>query len=62
MIIFLDQAVADFEDSHDFILTNSIEKPEMDKSFEEPDAVTSLGFLCSFRNILILLNGSLLLV
>ena len=37
----LDQAVADFEQGLDFILTDSIETPELDTSLDEPDAVTS---------------------
>ena len=45
---FLDQAVADFEQGLDSILTDSLETPELDTSLEEPDAVTSSvssGFL-----------------
>ena len=45
---FLDQAVADFEQSLNSILTDSIETPEMDTSLDEPDAVissVSSGFL-----------------
>ena len=47
---FLDQAVADFEQGSDSILTNSVETPELDTSLGEPDASTSsvsCGFLCS---------------
>ena len=46
---FLDQAVADFEQGLDSILTDSLKTPELDTSLEEPDAVTSSvssGFLC----------------
>ena len=46
---FLDQAVADFEQGLDSILTDSLKTPELDTSQEEPDAVTSSvssGFLC----------------
>ena len=46
---FLDQAMADFEQSLDSILTNSCETPELDTSLDEPDAVASSvssGFLC----------------
>ena len=47
---FLDQAVADFEQGLDSILTDSLETPELDTSLEEPDAITSSsvssGFLC----------------
>ena len=45
---FLDQAVTDFEQGLDSILTNSIETPELDTSLDEPDVITSLissGFL-----------------
>ena len=38
---FLDQAVADFEQGLDSILTNSLKTPELDTSLEEPDAITS---------------------
>ena len=38
---FLDQAVADFQQGLDSILTDSLETPELDTSLEEPDAVTS---------------------
>ena len=49
---FLDQAMTDFEQGLDSILTNSLETPELDTSLDEPDAITSSvssGFLCSFR-------------
>ena len=45
---FLDQAVADFEQGLDSILTDSIEAPELDMSLDEPDAnksSVSSGFL-----------------
>ena len=45
---FLDQAVADFEQGLDSILTNSLETPKLDTSLDWPDAITSLvssGFL-----------------
>ena len=38
---FLYQAVADFELGLDYILTNSLETPELYTSFNEPDAITS---------------------
>ena len=44
---FLDQAVADFEQGLDSILTDSIKTPESDTFLDEPDAVTysvSSGF------------------
>ena len=47
---FLDQAVADFEQGLDFILTDPLKTPELDTSLEEADAITSSsvssGFLC----------------
>ena len=51
---FLDQAVADFEQGVDSILTDSIETSELDASFVEPDGVplsVSSGLLCSVSNI-----------
>ena len=38
---FLDQAVADFEQGLDSILTDSLETPELDTSLDEPDVITS---------------------
>ena len=38
---FLDQAVADFNQGLDSILTDSLETLELDTSLEEPDAITS---------------------
>ena len=38
---FLDQAVADFEQGLDSILTDSLKTPELDTSLEKPDAITS---------------------
>ena len=38
---FLDQAVADFEQGLDSILTDSLKTLELDISLEEPDAITS---------------------
>ena len=46
---FLNQAVADFAQGLDSILTDSIETPKLDTSLDEPDAITSSvssGFLC----------------
>ena len=52
---FLDQAVADFKQVWDSILTDSLETPELDTSLEEPDAITSSsvssGFLCSVHTL-----------
>ena len=42
--------MADFEQGLDSMLTNSLETPELDTSFGEPNAITSSvssGFLCS---------------
>ena len=46
---FLDQAVADFEQGFDSILTDSLETLELDISLDEPYVITSSvssGFLC----------------
>ena len=46
---FLDQAVADFEQGLDFILTESLKTLELDTSLDKCDVITSLvssGFLC----------------
>ena len=51
---FLDQAVADFEQGLDSILTDSLETLELDTSLEEPDAITSSvfsGFLHSVSSL-----------
>ena len=51
---FLDQAVADFEQGLDSILTDSLETTELDISLDEPDAITSsvsYGFLCSVSTL-----------
>ena len=51
----MDQAVADFEQRLDSILTDSLKTPELDTSLEEPVAVTSSsvssGFLCSVSTL-----------
>ena len=39
---FIHQAVTDFEQGLDSILTNSIKTPELDSSMDEPDDITSL--------------------
>ena len=47
---FLDQAVADFEQGLDSILTDSLETPELNTFLDEPNVITSSvpsGFLCS---------------
>ena len=51
---FLDQAVADFEQGLDSILTDSLETPDLDTSLQESDAITSSvssGFLHSVSTI-----------
>ena len=51
---FLDQAMADFEQDLDSMLTNSLETPELDTSMDEPDAIpssVSSGFLCSVSTL-----------
>ena len=52
---FLDQAVADFKQGFDSILTDSLETPELDTSLDEPDAVTSSSVSSGF----LLLVGTL---
>ena len=51
----MDQAVADFEQGLDSILTDSLKTPELDTSLEEPDAITSSsvssGFLHSVSTL-----------
>ena len=37
----MDQSFADFEQGLDFILTDSIETPKLDTSFDEPEVITS---------------------
>ena len=53
--VFLDQAVGDFEQGLDSILTDSFKTLELDTSLEEPDAGTSSsvssGFLCSVSTL-----------
>ena len=51
---FLDQALVDFEQGLDSILTNSLETPELDTSLDEPDVITSSvssGFLHSVSTL-----------
>ena len=51
---FLDQAAADFEHALDSILTDSIDMPELDASFDEADTMPSSvasRFLHSFSAI-----------
>ena len=42
---FLDQAVEDFENGHDPVLTNSTDTPELDVSFDLANAMPSSSFL-----------------
>ena len=48
---FLDQAMGDFEQSLDSILTDSVETPELDASFDEPDGVP-LSVLSGFLHLI----------
>ena len=51
---FLHQAMTDFEQGLDSILTNSPETAKLDASLDEPDAVpssVSSGFLCSVSTL-----------
>ena len=60
---FLDQAVADFEQGLDSILTDSLETPELDTSLDDPDIITSSvssGFLHSVPFLIILSHRLLL--
>ena len=45
---FLDQAIADFEQGLNFILTDSIETLELDTSLDEPGGITSSVFSVFF--------------
>ena len=45
---FLDQAVGDFEQGLDSILTDSLETPKLNASLEEPDAITSSSVSSQF--------------
>ena len=59
---FFDQAIADFEEGLDSILTNSPETLELDTSLDEPDVITSSvssGFSTWLVPFLIILNCSL---
>ena len=62
---FLDQAVVDFKQGLDSILTDSLDTLDLDTSLEEPDTITSSsvssGFLHSVSTLLIILSCSLLL-
>ena len=51
---FLDQVMAEFEQSLDSLLTDSLETPKLDASLDEPDAIpssVSSGFLCSVSTL-----------
>ena len=51
---FLDQAVADFEQGLDSILTDSLQTPELDTSLDEPDVIASSvssGCCCSVSTL-----------
>ena len=54
---FLDQAMADFEQGLDSILTNALETPELDTSLDEPDAVTS-SVSSGFLNLVSILSDN----
>ena len=55
---FLDQAIANFEQGLDSILTNSLKTPELDTSLEEPDAVTSSSVSCWFLHFVSTLSDN----
>ena len=48
---FLDQAVADFEQGLDSVLTDPLETPDLDTSLDEPDAVTSSSVSSGFLHL-----------
>ena len=61
---FLDQAMADFEQDLDSILTDSLETPELDTSLDESHDIASSvssGFLCSVSTLSDISNYTLLL-
>ena len=52
--LFMDQAVADYEQGSDSILTNSLKSPELDTSLDEPGPIissVSSGFLHSVSTL-----------
>ena len=55
---FLDQAVVDFEQGLNAILTDSLETPELDTSLEEPDAVTSSSVSSEFLHLVSTLSDN----
>ena len=55
---FLDQAVADFEQGLDSILTDSLETLELDISLDEPDAVTSSSLSSVFLHFVSTLSDN----
>ena len=55
---FLDQAVADFEQGLDSILTDSLETQELDTSLEELDAITSSSVSSGFLHLLSILSDN----
>ena len=60
---FLDQAAAVFKQDFDSTLTDSIETPELDTSFDETDVITSSvssGFLPSVLFVILLISSLLL--
>ena len=55
---FLDQAVDDFEQGLDSILTDSLETLELDTSLEEPDTVTSSSVSSRFLHLVSTLSDN----
>ena len=55
---FLDQAVADFKQGLDSILTDSLETPELDTSLDEPDAITSSSVSSGFLHLVCTLSDN----
>ena len=58
---FLNQAVADFEQGLDSILTDSLETLELDTSLDEPDAVTSSSVSSGFLHLVSTLSDNSML-
>ena len=55
---FLDQAVADFKQGLDSILTDSLETLELDTSLDEPDAITSSSVSSGFLSLVSTLSDN----
>ena len=54
---FLDQAVVDFEQGWDSILTDSINIPELDTCFDEPDVIHSSPWILPIGRLIIVFQN-----